>query len=184
MWTPGSTWRKARNCRVSCSGQQNCQDNQGQLILWSSSAVSLNPTFPCPHFCFSWMVCGASIASAEEKAEPSPSTHKPPPEAVILTDPHKKHCLGWAPQFSFGNRLITSTHPGCGRGIQPNLLPAEPPWLADAIYPQTSVCRAQLGAEPWHRAPGAQLCFLQVSFPHVDLFHCRVEHAGSPLALF
>lgn len=151
-------------------------------VVFSCSVVKSHLSLPSLPFQLD-SITTACDASAEE-AEPSPSTHKPPPGAVILSDPHKRHCLGWAPQFSFGNRLITSTHPGCGRGIQPDLLPAEPPWLVDAIYPQTSVCRAQAGAEPQHRAPGAQLCFLRVSFPRVDLFHCRVEHTKSPLALF
>lgn len=108
---------------------------------------------------------GVSIASAKEKAEPSPSTHKPPPGAVILADTHKRHCLGWAPWFSFGNRLITSsTRPGCGRGIQPDLLPCRAS-LAVGCNLSSRHLSAELswGAEPWHRAPhGGQLGFLQV----------------------
>lgn len=84
MWTPGNTWRKARNCHFLCSGQQNRQENQGQLILWSSPAVSLNPTFPCPHFCFSW------TASRRCVVPPLSALRRRQGQAL----PHTNHPLG------------------------------------------------------------------------------------------
>lgn len=114
------------------------------------------------------MVCGGSIASATENAEPSPSTHKPPPGAVILADTHKRHCLGWAPRFSFGNRLITSsTHPGCGKGIQPDLLPCRAS-LAVRCNLSSRHLSVELswGSEPLHRARrGGNPVFCRCSFP-------------------
>lgn len=106
-------------------------DNQGQLVPWLFHGRPLQsceiPPFPTLRFVDLGSIAtlpGASIATAKEKAKPSPSMLKPPPGAVILADTCRRHCPGWAAGFSFGNRLImSSTRPGCGKGIQPDLLP-------------------------------------------------------------
>lgn len=113
-------------------------------------------------------VRGVSIASAKEKAEPNPSTHKPPPGAVILADTYKRHCLGWAPGLSFGNRLVMlSAHLGCGRGIQPDLLPCRASLVVGCNLSSRHLsAELSWGAEPLRRAPWtANSAFCRCNFP-------------------
>lgn len=121
-------------------------ERRRQLIACFSPAGWFNPRFPAlPTFNwgFTWAASRHELlpaaANEEEEVQLGLSPRKPPHGAVIWAG-ITEALRGWAPCFPLGRSLITSsTRPGCGRGIRPDLLPAQPPRLPDAIY-QADIC--------------------------------------------
>lgn len=100
------TQRKARDHYFPCSGHNlGGNNNQEQFILHRvvKSHLSL------PSLLFHWdsipTVCGATTASARRReSQALPHTNHPLGQ-TFLAHPQERHCLGWAPQLSFGRRL-------------------------------------------------------------------------------
>lgn len=133
IWTPRISGERQGN---TVSGHQlEANNNQEQFILCRVGKSHLS----LPSLSFHWdsitTVCGATPASARRRESPAlPHTNHPLGQ-MFLADPHERHCLGWAPQLSFG-RLMGGEHAqAVGEESSPTCSPAEPPWLSDSIYP-------------------------------------------------
>lgn len=112
----------------------------------------------------------SSLLPTRRSGQSSALPHTSHPTAQLFGQVPQEALRGWAPRFPLGRSLITSsTRPGCGRGIRPDLLPAQPPRLPDAIY-QADIClqrSARLCSSM--QAPCSQHSTAGEVFPHSQL---------------